>query len=237
MRAQNGSQPSLSEHPLSEYPWHSYGGDKGDRIGKGTALPSRGGPPLCPTPKPFPESEVAGASLPSEWTNLSPGDSRACSPCQPSAVMPESRNAPSRSLQALLQELMHHSRKINTCHKPGSGAHPAGARICKHRGATRRLPVPRNELDCSLLKMGCEGGPGGGVPGGSPIWPGGNGCRPDPAFPPACVSAAPVDSPSSLSCSSPTMLFPLWVPRGRRSSPGPPIWPLTEGEGQKTPGG
>lgn len=92
-------------------------------------MPSRGGPPLCPTPKPFQESEVAGAALPPEWTNLSLSDSCACSPCQSSAVMPASRNAPARSLQSRLRELMHHSRKINTCHKPGSGAHPAGAGI------------------------------------------------------------------------------------------------------------
>lgn len=62
--------------------------------------------PLHPAPKPFQESEVAGAGLPPEGTHLSPGDSRACSPCL--LLSGDASVQECLDLHSLLRELMHY---------------------------------------------------------------------------------------------------------------------------------
>ena len=123
--AQNGGRASLSGRQLSlaRLRWGQR-----TRSGEGTELPSGGIPLSAPPPS---------RSRSRRW--LQPPSLRSGPIChlvtampatlaQCPAVMPASRNAWSRSLQPLLRELMHHGLKVNTCHTPGSGAHPAGAR-------------------------------------------------------------------------------------------------------------
>lgn len=77
-----------------------------------------GAPLYTLLPKPFQESEVAGAGLPPEGTHLSPGDSRACSP---SCLLLSSDARPRECLQTFslfsgAQCIM--AEKINKCLKP-----------------------------------------------------------------------------------------------------------------------
>lgn len=129
---------------------------------KGTGLPSTWESPSAPHPQATPGAGGGGSWPPSRVADQSPRDSRACSPCPDPSCDTRVQECPIPSLQSLLGELMHHGRKINTCRQPCSGCLPHVG-ICRHRGATGHTLVLPNELDCSLLKMGCEGGPAEGL--------------------------------------------------------------------------